>query len=159
MSYPPLHPDAVVSAAHAAHILNGLRDLTLPKEEWTHGAHLTSAVGLLEEKGFDDARAAMPDMIRRYNEAKGGVNSDTEGYHHTITILYLAIIDEFCASYADGPVHETATALLASPLADKGLPLSYYSKARLFSVEARREFIAPDLKDLTTRAVTAPRAR
>ena len=29
--------------------------------------------------------ATCPDLIRRYNESVGGVNSDTEGYHETIT--------------------------------------------------------------------------
>ena len=33
--------------------------------------------------------ASCPGIIRRYNESVGGVNSDTEGYHETITRVFL----------------------------------------------------------------------
>ncbi len=144
MPYPPLHPGDAVAANHALRIVNGLRERTLPKPEWTHGAHLVAAVMLLDEAGYEGALAVMPDMIRRYNEATGVNNTDTEGYHHTITVFYLCVVDEFCRGLHMAP-HERATALLASPLADRAYPLQFYSREVLFSVEARRGFIAPDL--------------
>ena len=145
MSVPPLHPGDTVAANHAARIIDGLRERTLPKPEWTHGAHLVAAVMLLDKAGYDGALAAMPDMIRRYNEATGVDNTDTEGYHHTITVFYLCVIDDFCRRLRIAP-HERATALLSSPLADRAFPLQFYSREMLFSVEARRGFVAPDLK-------------
>ena len=36
-----------------------------------------------------DLDAELPDLIRRYNESVGGVNSDSEGYHETITRVFL----------------------------------------------------------------------
>jgi hypothetical protein len=148
MPFPPLHAGSVVTADHATHILNGLKARTLPKPEWTHGAHLTAGVMLLDEVGLDGALAAMPDMIRSYNEATGVQNTDSDGYHHTITVFYLAVINDFCAERLDAPPHNRATSLLASPLARKNYPLEYYSKDRLFSVEARRDLVPPDLKHL-----------
>lgn len=145
MIFQPLHAGATLSADHVAHIICGLKNRTLPKNEWTHGAHLTAAVALLDEAGIDGARAAMPDMIRRYNEATGVNNTDTEGYHHTITVFYLHIVNDFCRGLAK-PVHVRATALLASPLAARDYALQFYSKESLFSKDARRELVAPDIK-------------
>ena len=36
-----------------------------------------------------DLDEELPDIIRRFNESVGGVNSDTEGYHETITRSFL----------------------------------------------------------------------
>ena len=146
MSFPPLHPGDAVAADHLAHIIGGLRNRTLPKAEWTHGAHLTAAVALLNETGLDGALAAMPDMIRRYNEATGVNNTDTEGYHHTITVFYLQVIDDFRRSVHKKTPHEQATALLASPSAARDYALQFYSRELLFSVDARRNYCAPDIK-------------
>ena len=107
---PPIHPGDTVAADHFVHIIDGLRNRTLPKAEWTHGAHLTAAIALLEEAGVDGAIAAMPEMIQRYNEATGVNNTDTEGYHHTITVFYLHVIDDFCRETPTLPPHEQATA-------------------------------------------------
>ena len=37
-----------------------------------------------------DLDAELPGIIRRFNESVGGVNSDTQGYHETITRTYVA---------------------------------------------------------------------
>ena len=158
-AYPPLHAGAAVSDEHAAHILAGLHDRTLPKTEWTHGAHLTAAVALLGEGGLAGALGTMPDLIRRYNEAAGGRNTDTEGYHHTITVFYLNAVAAFCAEQPDTSIGGQATALLSSPLADPNYPLTYYSKDVLFSVEARRGFVAPDRKVLPGPSFSGATAR
>ncbi len=61
---------------------------TLPKAEWTHAGHWAAALWLLRHDG-DELDTRMPGLIRRYNESVGGVNSDSAGYHHTITIASL----------------------------------------------------------------------
>lgn len=66
-------------------IAHGLRDRTLPKPEWTHNAHFAAAVWLIRSPLYD-AERDMPAMIRRYNLACGVANTDTEGYHETITL-------------------------------------------------------------------------
>jgi hypothetical protein len=42
------------------------------------------------------------------------------------------------------PLHEAVNALLLSERGRRDLALRFYSKERLFSVQARREFVAPD---------------
>jgi hypothetical protein len=128
-----------------AHIYDGVRSCTLAKPEWTHPAHLVFATALLADRGLAGAEAAAPGLIRAYNESVGGVNDDTQGYHHTITLFFLREIEAFYEPYTDDTVGRRATRLLASPLAAPDYPLRFYSRARLFSVEARRRRLAPDL--------------
>ena len=149
VTFEPLHPGLRVEARHVARIIEGLRDRTLPKPEWTHCAHLTAAAALIDEFGEPDAAVKTPDLIRAYNEAAGGENSDSEGYHHTITLFFLKQIEQYLEPYAGEALAARVTRLLASPLAEPNYPLLHYSKELLFSVKARREWVAPDLKSMT----------
>ena len=141
----PLRAGDRVTDAMVAHIHDGVVSRTLPRPEWTHPAHLVFASALLAARGLGGAEAAAPHLIRAYNESVGGVNDDTQGYHHTITLFFLRRIDEFLTTYAAEAIGARATRLLASPLAAPDYPLSAYSRERLFSVEARCTWLAPDL--------------
>lgn len=124
----------------------GLLARTLPRADWTHEAHLAATLYLLVRRPDIDLDAQLPGIIRGYNESVGGVNSDGEGYHETITRLFLGGVRQFVArSDAGAPLHELVNALLLSPTGRRDWPLSFYSRERLFSVEARRSFVPPDL--------------
>jgi hypothetical protein len=91
----------------------------------------------------------MPDMIRSYNLAVGGVNSDTAGYHETITQASLHMTRRILAELPNDTMPSAALAvLLASPLGDKDWPLSHWSRELLMSKEARRAWVTPDLQKL-----------
>ena len=135
--------------ADIAHIGEGLLARTLPRAEWTHEAHLAATTYLLVKRPELDLDSALPGIIRSYNESVGGVNDDTQGYHETITRLFLHGVRLFL-SEADlsEPLHELVNQLLLSPMGKRDWPLRFYSRERLFSVEARRTFIPPDLAAL-----------
>lgn len=123
----------------------GLLDRSLPKAAWTHAAHLAAAAWLLAARPDIDAPAQMPDIIRAYNEATGTANTDTGGYHHTITLASLRAVADFLARQPAGtPLHVACEHLLRSPLGDKGWLMQYWTAEVLFSKEARRDWIAPD---------------
>jgi hypothetical protein len=91
----------------------------------------------------------LPDIIRRFNESVGGVNSETEGYHETITRVFLHGVRLFLAEADRGaPLHELVNELLLSPMGRRDWPLRFYSPERLFSVAARLSFVEPDLAAL-----------
>ena len=46
------------------------------------------------------------------------------------------------------PLYELVNELLLSPMGRRDWPLRYYSPPRLFSVEARRSFIRPDIASI-----------
>lgn len=83
--------------------------------------------------------------IRAYNEAVGTANTDSSGYHETITRLYLRGIATHILAHRDESLPRSLAHLLQSPLAHKEWPLSFYSRERLFSVAARRGWLEPDL--------------
>jgi len=130
-----------------AHIGEGLLARTLPREEWTHEAHLAATTYLVLKHPEIDLDTQLRGIISRYNESVGGVNSDSEGYHDTITHAYLRGIRLFL-SEADvtRPIHELVNELLMSPMGRRDWPLRFWSKERLMSVEARRSWVEPDLR-------------
>ena len=134
--------------ADIAALLDAFRGRTLPKEKWTHAAHWAAALGLIAE---DEAAAHrdMPGMIRAYNESVGGRNTETEGYHETITIASLRAAAHALATAPEGtPLHELLAGLVAGPCGKPGWILDYWSKECVFSVKARREWVEPDLRPL-----------
>ena len=134
------------SDAEIEHIGEGLLARTLPREEWTHEAHLAAATWLLLKRPDIDVDEELPDIIRHYNESVGGVNSDTEGYHETITRAFLRGVRLFLEEAdPEEPLHELVNELLLSPMGRRDWPMRFYSPERLFSVEARREFVPPDV--------------
>jgi hypothetical protein len=127
----------------------GLVARTLPRADWTHEAHLAATTYLLTHRPDIDLDAELPGIIRRYNASVGGVNNDTEGYHETITRVFLHSVRHFLAGAdPDAPPHELVNKLLLSPMGRRDWPLRFYSAERLFSVEARRHFVPPDLAPL-----------
>ena len=135
--------------AAVARVGEGLLACTLPRAEWTHEAHLAATTYLLIEHPEIDLDAALPGLIRVYNESVGGVNDDTQGYHDTITRAYLYGVRLFL-SEADraAPIHELVNELLHSPIGRRDWPLCFWSKSRLMSVEARRGWVEPDMARL-----------
>lgn len=142
-------PRFFTSDADVAHVGEGLLSCKLPRAEWTHEAHLAATTYLLLRHPEIDLDTELPGMIRRFNESVGGVNSDTEGYHETITRVFLHGVRLFL-SEADRsePLHELVNELLLSPMGRRDWPLRFYTPARLFSVEARRNFVMPDVAAL-----------
>lgn len=129
--------------------VRGFCALTLPKAQWTHGAHFATALWLLCKRPDPSPEQAMPDMIRRYNESIGGVNSDSMGYHETITLASLRAARALLATLpADVTPGEAFAALMASPLGDKDWLFLYWTRDRLMSAEARRIWVEPDIKPL-----------
>jgi len=127
----------------------GLLARTVPRSDWTHEAHLAATTYLLLRRPDKNLDAELPSIIRSYNESVGGVNDDTQGYHDTITRVFLHGVRLFL-SQADPrtPLHDLVNELLLSPMGKRDWPLRFYSPDRLFSVEARRAFVTPDLRAL-----------
>jgi hypothetical protein len=134
-------------AALEAHVA-ALLDATLPKARWTHDGHVAATAGLMLLRPALDVEAALPGLIRRLNDSHGVPNSDTRGYHETITRFFLAAIRaELARDDATRAPHARVNALLdAGPVAGGKRALApYWSDAVLFSAAARRGWVAPDL--------------
>lgn len=137
------------SDADVIHVGEGLLARDLPREEWTHEAHLAATIYLLSRRPDIDLDAELPDIIRQFNKSVGGVNDDTQGYHETITRTFLHGARLFLAEADPGePLVDLANEFILSPMGRRDWPLRFYSAERLFSVEGRRHFVPPDLAAL-----------
>lgn len=123
----------------------GLLDRTLPKSEWTHEAHLAACAWLVLERPDIALERELPGIIKAYNLSVGGVNDETQGYHETLTQLYIRGVRAFLAGRADGALVGAVNDLLASSTGRRDWPLQFYSSDRLFSVAARLAWVEPDL--------------
>jgi hypothetical protein len=120
----------------------------LPKSQWTHHAHLRVGLWHLMHYPPDQAMNLLRDRIKRYNVSVGGENTETGGYHETITQFYVLFIHQFLnRSDRSKSIDELAEELITKH-GDKDLPLSYYTKNHLMSVNARLNWAEPDRKAL-----------
>lgn len=135
--------------ADVAAFVHGFEAGTLPKAHWTHEAHLLVALWYLGRHDAAGTLQIMRTRIRAYNDAAGTPNTDASGYHETLTCLYVrALATHRQAGAPDEPFAASMQRLLGSPLARRDWPLQHYSRARLFSAEARRDWLEPDLQAL-----------
>ncbi len=61
----------------------------LSKEEWTHTAHLQVAYHCVWRYSPEEAGRRIREGIQRLNLALGGRNTDTEGFHETLTEFWI----------------------------------------------------------------------
>lgn len=127
----------------------GLLDRTLPKAEWTHAAHFAATLWLARHHPDRLEPGAIGAIIRGYNLATGGANTDTEGYHETITVASVRAARAHLGSYAaNAPLATILADLLASPCGRSDWLRAYWGRETLFGVTARREWVEPDLAPL-----------
>lgn len=140
------------------HILNetaiervalGVIDRTLSKSEWTHAGHFAAALWLCRHRRELTKADEIRTLISRYNEATKTPNTDTGGYHHSITVASMRGAGDYLARYLETePLHVVHSALMASRYGHPDWLLVYWSREALFSVPARRGWVEPDLAPL-----------
>jgi hypothetical protein len=114
----------------------------LPKAQWTHAAHV--GVGTYYAVRFPDcALDKTREGIIRYNQAVGTANTDTSGYHETLTRFWAGILARELEGIED-PLAAVRQAV--ERYGDqRRLHERYYSFDVVKSVHARRSWMAPDL--------------
>jgi len=123
-------------------------DRSLPKAEWTHAAHLQVALWHLRLYTPDQTLTRLRRAICAYNEATGVVNGPDSGYHETITCFYVHAVARFVATSDPGRAIDEQATEMVDALGARDLPLRHWTRERLFSAEARRGWIEPDLAPL-----------
>lgn len=120
---------------------------TLPKEQWTHEAHLSVGCFYVYAYGKDEALNKIRVNIKKYNVATGGQNTETSGYHETITVFWIWNIHEFVKKQStDKSIEQIIGQFISSVYSDKNYPLEFYTKEHLLSTAARLNFAVPDIK-------------
>ena len=110
--------------------------------DFDHRAHVRVAwVYLQEAPSLEAATARMREAIRRFAASANAAQK----YHETITVLWMRVLAEVSARVT-GPCELEALLEQHPELADKNLPLRYYTRERLFSDEARQRWLTPNLQ-------------
>jgi hypothetical protein len=112
-----------------AAFLKALQKGTLPKEQMDHRAHLRLAMLCRGEP--ERARAILLGYVTRVGS---GVR-----FNETLTRFWLRLVAQHPDQDLDG---------LVELLSDTNLPLRHYSPERLWSDEAQRSLVEPDLRPL-----------
>ena len=115
------------------------------------GPTLPPAVGLWHVRRFgaDLAVDLLRERISRYNEAVGTANTSTSGYHETLTVFYVKVIDAFVSADASPtrkPARSNAACSRPSAIASCRCAITRASACSQPRPDAR--WVAPDLQPL-----------
>lgn len=127
----------------------------IPLEEWNHKAHLRVAWTYLRRFGLEGAIERMRAGIPRFNASKGIADGLDHGYHDTLTVAWLKILDAMMRTHG---AEADATTFLDkhTQLHSKVVLRLYYSRDRIMSWDAKRAFVEPDLAPLPRAPDGAP---
>jgi hypothetical protein len=125
-------------------LVAGFEAGTLPRERWTHAEHLAVACWYVRHLGEAPALDHMRRGIRHLNECLGGENTDTAGYHETLTRFWLGVVADFLRGAGAADDLAAVNRLVAEFANARGLWKSAYTFDVVKSVEARRQWIEPD---------------
>lgn len=118
---------------------------TLPRESWTHRAHLSVALWYLFHFPREEATGRIRNGIQRYNESLG----IGTGYHETMTLAWIEILAGFLQESSAVANLEELVERATVRFGIANYLLQIFSRDRLFSELARREWVEPDLARLT----------
>lgn len=138
--------DCLYTITEAEQLVQGFISCNLPKEEWTHEAHLIGGIYILAHFG-ENAMDEMRSCLQRYNLSVGGVNDDHNGYHETMTYFWLWLLRKKFGGATGQALwsQDTLDELLTDEsLAERNCWREYYSEEVMKSVTARRQFVVPD---------------
>lgn len=117
-------------------LIAALEDGTLPESEFSHRNHVRIAYLYLRQWGFAGAIERMSRSLRHYVALIG----KGDRYHETITVAFLAIINERMVRFGDGA--GWLGFVKANPdILDKRLLYHYYRPETLNAPIARRAFV------------------
>ena len=120
----------------------------LPREKWTHQAHLRVGLWHLLQYQPRESLKKLRHGIKKYNVACGVENTDTQGYHETITRFYVWLINQFLQQVDRSQPIDILADELISRYGARSLLWDYYSKKQLMSQTARLRWVEPDLRSL-----------
>jgi hypothetical protein len=128
-----------------AALIEGFEDGSLPKTQWTHAAHLVVGTHYLYALGFNGALETMRLRVRAYNAAVGTPNTDTSGYHETLTRMWLLVLDRLREKHSGISELELARLAVQRFGHQSGLHRALYHRDVVKNTAARRDWVEPDL--------------
>ncbi len=130
-----------------ATLLRRFEGAELTPEEWHHREHIRLAYLYLVQCSFGEALDRMRRGLKRLNTAQNVPDTLERGYHETLTRGWMQLVQAELQQH--GPAANSDAFLDAHcHLSARRALYFFYSRARLRSAEAKRDFIEPDLAPL-----------
>ena len=150
MSAPAALPPLAVpgSEDEVPRLAEAFATVALPKDAWTHRAHLLVALWYATGLPADRALEAVRQGIQRLNAAHGVLTTPSGGYHETITRAYMRLVVRFAEETRGEPSWAVRAERLMARHGERDHLLRHYSRERIFSPEARFGWVEPDLLPL-----------
>lgn len=126
-----------------AAFVHAFESCALSSEAFQHQDHVRLAWLYLRQEEFSIALERMEKSIRRFAAHHHAVQK----YHHTLTLAWMRLVR---AALRESPGIRTLEVFFSRHpwLLDRDLPLTYYSRERMFSAAARAVWVEPDLRPL-----------
>ncbi len=143
LEYPFLEtPDALDT------FVNSWRTCVLPKNAWTHAAHVAVTGYQAFDKAAETVFAEMKRGILHFNSCTGVVNGPDSGYHETLTRFWSNTITHSVRNAAPQSRFDAATLAVRLFGEDRDLPTLFYSFNVARDRRARGEWVPPDQEPL-----------
>ncbi|MDY6805397.1 MAG: hypothetical protein SXA11_16535 [Cyanobacteriota bacterium] len=125
-------------------LVDKFNNCTLPRGDWNHAAHLIVALWYLINSPETEAINRIRNGIKKYNAANGIQNTENSGYHETMTLFWIKVVQQYLLAASPRlPLVVIANDLI-NTYNNSSLPFAYYSREKLMSVEARKNWVEPD---------------
>ncbi|MCA9790727.1 MAG: GNAT family N-acetyltransferase [Candidatus Eremiobacteraeota bacterium] len=125
-------------------LIEAFESCTLPYPDWTHRAHLSVAFYYLVQRPWPEALERIRAGIQAYNASQGIEQTETGGYHDSLTIFFAQLIAEFLLAAPPSLTLGDLLEELWASCSDKSLPLKFYTRERLMGRGARFGWVEPD---------------
>ena len=116
----------------------------LPKSSWTHAAHVAVAACLAYDHPSERAFELTRSGIIHHNESVGTANTETSGYHETLTRFWSGLIGEAVRSGNFPSRFEAVRHAVTKFGNDRAAFRPFYSFDVINDRRARKEWIPPD---------------
>jgi hypothetical protein len=123
-------------------VVRGFESCETDKPNFKHRDHLTVAVWYLQSLDLEQAVDRMRSALLRFLDHH---SVDRQKYNETITVFWIQMVANKLNEMRDATLVEKCNGVVES-LHNSNLVSDYYSKDLLSSDEARRNFVAPDLR-------------
>jgi hypothetical protein len=126
-------------------IVRGFETGTLPRNEFSHASHLVVVLNYVRQMTVDEAVEKMRFGLMNHLRLVGVDFTKENPYHETLTVFWTRTVADFNASKNGASLLDVANEMVE--VFSKELPLTFYSREYLFSDEARKTYLAPDLNN------------
>lgn len=125
-------------------IVNDFELCLTEKTAFKHQDHLVVAVSYLQDSTVPEAVGRMRNSLMRFIKHH---QVDQRKYNETITVFWLDVVADALAKMPASLTLLQRCNRVVEEFPNSALALEYYSSGLLFSDEARKGFVKPDLKD------------